>query len=247
MKLTVLKIKKVTPEETNEIFPVLLQQEDRSYLVDCGYEETAEALEAELEKCGIALKDLTGIIITHDDYDHLGGLKHLKHVNQHLKIYCGELETDSVSGLVKSERLIQAETSLESIPPEYRNWAENFIHQLKKVQRFGVDKSFADQDIFEQEILVVHTPGHTKGHISLFLQKEMILIAGDALVIEDGRFNIANPDFTLDLETAVKSVEKIRKLSPRKIICYHGGMMDENIDAALEELINRYQNLSGLF
>ncbi len=242
MKLTVLKIKKVTPEETNEIFPVLLQQEARSYLVDCGYEETAGALELELENWGVALKDLTGIIITHDDYDHLGGLKHLKHVNQHLKIYCGELETDSVSGLVKSERLIQAETSLESIPPEYRNWAENFIHQLKKVQRFGVDNGFADQEIFEQEILVVHTPGHTKGHISLYLINEMTLIAGDALVIEDGRFNIANPDFTLDLETAVKSVEKIRKLSPRKIICYHGGVMTQNIDKELEALIVRYQN-----
>ena len=243
MKLTVLKIKKVTPEETNEIFPVLLQQEARSYLVDCGYEETAGALESELENWGVALKDLTGIIITHDDYDHLGGLKHLKHGNQHLKIYCGELETDSVSGLVKSERLIQAETSLESIPPEYRNWAENFIHQLKKVQRFGVDNGFADQEIFEQEILIVHTPGHTKGHISLYLINEMTLIAGDALVIEDGRFNIANPDFTLDLETAVKSVEKIRKLSPRKIICYHGGVMTQNIDKELEALIVRYQNL----
>lgn len=244
MKLTVLKIRKVTQEETNEIFPVLLQQEDRSYLVDCGYEETAEALEAELENRGVALKDLTGIIITHDDYDHLGGLKHLKHVNQHLKIYCGELETDSVSGLVKSERLIQAETSLESVPPEFRSWALNFIHQLKKVQRFGVDKGFTDQEIFEQEILVVHTPGHTKGHISLFLMKEKTLIAGDALVIENGRFNIANPDFTLDLETAVKSVEKIRKLSPLKIICYHGGIVAENIDAGLEALIKLYENQS---
>lgn len=243
MKLTVLKIKRVTPEETNEIFPVLLQQDERSYLVDCGYEETAEALKAELENCGIALKDLTGIIITHDDYDHLGGLKHLKHVNQHLKIYCGEQEADSVSGLVKPERLIQAETSLESVPPELRDWAENFIHRLKKVQRFGVDKGFADQEIFEQEILVVHTPGHTMGHISLFLINEMTLIAGDALVIEEGRFNIANPDFTLDLETAVKSVEKIRKLNPRKIICYHGGVMAGNIDAELEALIMRYQNL----
>ena len=112
------------------------------------------------------------------------------------------------------------------------------------MQRFGVDKGFADQEIFEQEILVVHTPGHTKGHISLYLINEMTLIAGDALVIEDGRFNIANPDFTLDLETAVKSVEKIRKLSPRKIICYHGGVMTQNIDKELEALIVRYQNLS---
>jgi glyoxylase-like metal-dependent hydrolase (beta-lactamase superfamily II) len=242
MKLNVLKIKKVTTEETNEIFPVLLQQENRSYLVDCGYEETAGALESELESCGVVLENLTGIIITHDDYDHLGGLKRLKQVNEQLKIYCGEQEADSVSGLVKSERLIQAETSLESVPPEFRDWAENFIHQLKKVQRFGVDKGFTDQDIFEHEILVVHTPGHTKGHISLFLINEMTLIAGDALVIEDRRFNIANPDFTLDLETAVKSVEKIRKLNPRKIICYHGGIMDENVDAELEALIIRYGN-----
>ncbi len=30
-------------------------------------------------------------------------------------------------------------------------------------------------------------------------------------------------------------------LNPQRIICYHGGVMDKNIDKELEELIDKYK------
>ena len=68
------------------------------------------------------------------------------------------------------------------------------------------------------------TPGHTKGHISIYLPECSTLITGDALVLEDGRLTIANPQYTLDLERANESAEKIRALDVKTIICYHGGV-----------------------
>lgn len=242
MKLIVLKIEKVIEGENVILFPVLIKQESRNYLVDCGYEETFEELKSELELVEIEIKDLTGVIITHDDYDHLGSIKLLKQNNKNLKIYCGEYEKDSVSGVTKSERLIQAELSLNEMPNEYKNWAINFIQKLKNIERVNVDKGLADMEYFDDNIVVVHTPGHTKGHISLFIPKAKILIAGDSLVIENGEFNIANPSFTLDMKSAIESVEKIRSLNPRKVICYHGGILDKEIDKKLNELIDKYKN-----
>lgn len=242
MKLKVLKIEKIIEGENIEIFPVLIQNDDRNYLVDCGYEATFEELKSKLNFHKVRIQDLTGVIITHDDYDHLEGLKSLKNRNANLKVFCGEFEKDSVSGAIKSERLIQAEASLPTIPEEFKTWSLNFIHKLKNVQRFEVNHTLTDNEFFENDIIVIHTPGHTKGHISLFCTSEKTLIAGDALVVEEGKFNIANPNFTLDMEAALNSVEKIKTLNPKKIICYHGGIMEENIEKELEGLIDRYKN-----
>lgn len=241
MKLNVLKIEKTIDGKNEIIFPVLIQNENRNYLVDCGYEETFKELKSELESLGVEIKDLIGVIITHDDLDHLGGLRLLKQHNKNLKIYCGEYEKDSVSGITKSERLIQAESTLDDMPKEYKDWAINFIKKLKNIQRTNVDKELVDMECFEHDIIVIHTPGHTKGHISLFYPKTKTLIAGDAMVIENGEFNIANPSFTLDMVSAVKSLEKIRSLNPHKIICYHGGIMDNDINNKLIKLIDKYK------
>lgn len=237
MNVEVLRIEKKIDGEHVVIFPVLIQIAGRNYLVDCGYDETSDELQRELNAFGVDSGDLTGVIITHDDHDHLGGLRQLKQKNNNLKVVCGEHEKDSVSGKIKSERLVQAENSLTTIPEEYKSWALNFIEKLKKVQRFAVDEVLCDNAIFEDALIAVHTPGHTKGHISLFLPKEKTVITGDALVIENGAFNIANPAFTLDMQQALKSAEKIKNLNPLKIICYHGGIMDENVNEKLEDLL----------
>ncbi|HOZ14287.1 MAG TPA: MBL fold metallo-hydrolase [Tenuifilaceae bacterium] len=241
MKLTTLRIDKVIDNESVVIFPVLLQNENSSYLVDCGYEETFDELCLQLKRNGLEIKDLTGVIITHDDYDHLEGLRLLKQKNSNLKVNCGIFEKDAISGIVKSERLIQAEELFHSTPDEYKTWSLNFINKLKRVPKFDVDRTLADNEYFESNIIVKHTPGHTQGHISLFYTQEKTLIAGDAIVIENGKLNIANPQFTLNMALALKSVEKIKNLKPKKIICYHGGIIEQNIDKELDELIEKYR------
>lgn len=241
MEIKILKIEHTIDGQLVVLHPVLIRKGNKNFLVDCGYEETFETLKSELKALGIRAGDLTGVIITHDDIDHLGALKLLKNDYENIAIHCGEYEKDSVSGLIKSERLVQAESSLTTIPDEHKYWALDFIHKLKNIQRFEVDEVFADGEVFENEIVVIHTPGHTNGHISLFYPKEKTVIAGDALVIENGTFNIANPAFTLDLAQAIKSVQKIKSLHPNKIICYHGGVMEKDIEKNLEDLLNKYE------
>ncbi|WP_439182636.1 MBL fold metallo-hydrolase [Carboxylicivirga taeanensis] len=126
MKLIVLKIEKIIDGENIVLFPVLIQSKNRNYLIDCGYKETYPELKSQLNLHGVEIKDLSGVLVTHDDYDHLGSLKLMKQENIDLKVYCGEYEKDSISGLTKSERLIQAEASLDSIPKEYKKMGNKF-------------------------------------------------------------------------------------------------------------------------
>ncbi len=79
------------------------------------------------------------------------------------------------------------------------------------------------------------------GHISLYLPESKTLIASDAVVIEDGTFNIANPSYTLNLEEAVNSVQLLLNYDIEQIICYHGGLFHGDVEQALRELILTYR------
>jgi glyoxylase-like metal-dependent hydrolase (beta-lactamase superfamily II) len=85
---------------------------------------------------------------------------------------------------------------------------------------------------------VITTPGHMPGHISIYLKETKTLIAGDALVVENGKLMIANPQYTLDMQKAKESIRKLMSYEIDTILCYHGGVCRENIEDALELMIN---------
>lgn len=240
MKISCLAIEHKTGNNLQVLYPTLLQNGRVSYLVDCGYAENFTAIVARLESLGTGISNLGAILLTHDDIDHLGGVWQFKQANPAIKLLCSRQEALSVSGKVKSERLKQAEDSLPFLPEEYKKWAMDFIEDLMAIKRVEPDATFEDGD-WLGEIQVVHTPGHTSGHVSFYLPAQKTLIAGDAVVIESGKLNIANPQFTLDMATALQSVKKLAELPVEKLICYHGGLLEGDISAALLALLEEYE------
>lgn len=224
-----------------ELFPSLLVfNNGTKYLIDCGYSSTFDEFEKGVNSIGFSISQLDGVIISHDDIDHLEGLAKFKKAKANLVIISSDIEKDSIEGTIPAERLLQVQDSLSFIPEEQRDWVMQFAEQLKNIKRFPVDRTYTDGEFIEGELKVIYTPGHTKGHLSLFHEPSGILIANDALVIEEGSFNIANPQFTLDIDEAVKSVKKIKELKPSKIICYHGGIMENDIDSKLNDLLLKF-------
>lgn len=49
--------------------------------------------------------------------------------------------------------------------------------------------------------------------------------ARDAVVIEHGKLAIANPQYTLDLPEAIRSVRRLLDYEIEQIVCYHGGLL----------------------
>jgi glyoxylase-like metal-dependent hydrolase (beta-lactamase superfamily II) len=228
------------PYQPQLIHPVLLRTNTAAYLVDCGYAANFDQLCAELSRLGVTIQQLTAVVISHDDIDHLGGLASLKNLRADLPVVCSETEAPSVAGLVASERLLQARAKLPSMPTAEREFGLQFIEALSQIRRFPVNRTLKDGDYLLPDLRVVATPGHTQGHVSFFEEKSRTLIACDALVLEDGKLNIANPQFTLDLPEALRSVRRIAALQPEIIFCYHGGIIETNIAAQLEYLLLQY-------
>ncbi len=75
-------------------------------------------------------------------------------------------------------------------------------------------------DVFGMQ--VVHTPGHTPGHVAIWDELTSTLVAGDAMNGSDGGVTGANPRFTPDLDAAAESVKKMAQLQFDNVYFGHG-------------------------
>ncbi|WP_310830352.1 MBL fold metallo-hydrolase [Paenibacillus pedocola] len=237
-----LSIEVKTYGESQVITPVLLHDGDECILVDCGYPDSIPQLKQAMAQIGYPLERITRIIATHHDIDHIGSLGALKRLLPDAVIIAHEIEVPYLEGTLKSQRQEQAESTLPVLPREAVPAAEQFIALLASIEKVAVDHKVRHGDVLPWcgDPEVIHTPGHMSGHISLYLPASKTMIAGDAVVIEDGELHIANPQYTLDLEEAIASVRRLMSYEIDHLICYHGGSFQGNVQDALRALVKRY-------
>jgi glyoxylase-like metal-dependent hydrolase (beta-lactamase superfamily II) len=72
---------------------------------------------------------------------------------------------------------------------------------LERLEPVRVDEHLPDGDRLDLAggTRVIFTPGHTPGHLSLYLERPRVLVAGEALTAEGGHLNDPNPPLTLDV------------------------------------------------
>ncbi len=202
-------------------------------LVDTGVPGQASAIAAMLSELGMELRDLRRIILTHQDHDHIGSLAELAQLSG-AEILAGADEADAIDGTVLP-RFALPETLAQR--PELREVAAQY-------RPTPVDMRLADGQLLDLAggVRVIFTPGHTPGHISLFLERSRTLISGDALRADDGRLLGPNPAFTPDPVRAAASVQALVALDVAAIVCYHGGLVREDANGQLRRVA---QELAG--
>lgn len=227
-KYTVLTLSYVFGGDTQRLFLTVLFGERDTVLVDCGYPGSLEMIENALRARGVEPASITGLVLTHQDDDHMGAAAELKEKYPSVKIYASALEEPYISGKRKNLRLEQAEALQSLLPEEQKPWGERFCARLQALRPVAVDVKLRHGDMFDWGggCEIIHTPGHTPGHISLRALNDEFVICGDAAVAEAGALAIANPQFCLDPEAAEKSLALLRGLSCRRYICCHGGSLD---------------------
>ncbi|MDF2988476.1 MAG: metallo-beta-lactamase family protein [Eubacterium sp.] len=239
-KITPLRVGFDFGNGKNTIYPVVLTDENETILIDCGYPRFLPYMESAAGEEGIDLARLTHIVITHHDFDHIGALAAVKRKYPHISIIASEDDVKYINGREKSLRLRQAEALYEKLPEEEKPGALNFQKLLGSVEGVNVDLTVKDGDTFSWlgGTDIIATPGHMPGHISIYIKAYKTLISGDALVIENGELEIANPNYTLDMSGAKNSIKKLLDYDIEKIICYHGGEYTGDIKASLHKLSN---------
>jgi glyoxylase-like metal-dependent hydrolase (beta-lactamase superfamily II) len=218
------------------IHPVIIESDIGLILFDAGYPGQRDDFEQAVKNLGFSLSDLRVIVVSHHDHDHVGSLKALSGNNPALTVISSVAESEYISGKKTSLRLIQAESYNAGLQGDAKVFGERFAQYLKTIEPVPVTKTVTGDEYICAGLRVIDTHGHTPGHLSLYLENEKILFAGDALAVEHDAFVIPNPQFTLDWEGSVASVRKIKELDVNKIICYHGGEYRGTIRTGLEKL-----------
>lgn len=207
----------------NTIHPTLLWSGEHIILVDCGFIGSLPLLEKELRLHGVSVRQITGLVLTHHDHDHMGAAAELKRANPGIQILSSAQEAPYISAEKTPLRLLQAEEMQKTLPPELQAFGQSFCEMLRRVEPVPVDRVLHDGEELGWcgGCKVMATPGHTPGHISLFLEKSSVVITGDAFVMENGQPAIANPQFVLNMEQAAASMDKLLSLKAATYYCYH--------------------------
>ncbi|MGZ6208482.1 MAG: MBL fold metallo-hydrolase [Syntrophales bacterium] len=220
------------------IHPTLAWDENTVVLVDAGFLGQLQPIREGMARAGVSFDRLNKVIITHQDIDHIGSLPDIVRESSHaVDVLSHEEERPYIEGrkpLIKMnpERLSKI---VGSLPEEQRQQMEALFANPPKA---NVTTAVADGEVLPYcgGITVIFTPGHTPGHICLYLNQSKILVSGDALVAADGELQGPNPRSAYDIDTALKSLKKLTQYDIKTVICYHGGAYRDSANKRLAEL-----------
>lgn len=218
-----------------KLCPTLFWDETTAVLVDAGYPGFQKQIKYKIEKAGIPFDRLNKIILTHQDFDHTGGLPDLLAISQQkIAVMAHELDKPYIQG-----EMPLLKTSLKNIPELYHKLSAPPMTYEYKVD-VPVDVTVADGEELPYcgGILVIHMPGHTPGHICLYHKKSKTFVAGDALVFINGKLSKTLDSLTQDITKANKSLEKLVDYDIKTLICYHEGVCKDNVRQRLLEILN---------
>ena len=220
------------------IYPTLIWDEDNVILVDAGIPGYLLQLKNVMIEAGVSFDRLNKIIVTHQDIDHIGGIKGIISEKPEVMVLAHEEDKPYIQGEKKIVRLNpQFMERINALPDAER---------LKILDMFENSSVKVNQTVSDGEVLpycggiiVIHTPGHTPGHVCLYHQMSKTLIVGDTMNIIDGQLVGPNKDMMKKEEAmdAINSLKKFKDYDVVNIITYHGGLFNDKPNERIKELI----------
>lgn len=153
-----------------------LDSDGRVTLVDCGTARAPRRIVEALAGIGRTPADVTRIVLTHAHIDHVGGAHEL-------------IRRTALSGAEIHEADAPFVTAGHS-PPTAASTMGRLMSRgpAASFTPFPVATELVDGQVIDVGggLRVIHTPGHTPGHVSLLHESSRVLITGDAI------FNMAS-------------------------------------------------------
>ena len=204
---------------------------DRGWvLVDAGVIGTRSLIEhAAAARFGTGARP-AAIVLTHGHFDHVGVLEDLV-AAWDVPVYAHELELPYLDGRAAypSGDPTVGGGLMAILSPLYPTKPVDVSSRLRALPGDGTVPEMPDWRW-------IHTPGHSAGHVSLWRERDRVLVAGDAFVTTAAESAYATavqaPElhgppryYTTDWDAARTSVEALAGLEPERIVTGHGRAM----------------------
>lgn len=196
-------------------------------LVDAGTKRAPRRLLAGLEHIGVAPSDVTRIIATHAHPDHVGGLAAMRGrtgarvaVHERDAAYVREGKGPVLDRTTVGGRLLRHNSSTTPTPVE---------EELTDGQLLDVAGG----------VRVLHTPGHTPGHVSLLHEPSRVLVTGDSIWNMRGHMTWSVPMFCTDAEMAKETAHVLGELDYDVAAFTHGPEIRVGAREAVRDFLRR--------
>lgn len=192
----------------------LIENENGIVIVDTGFWNAAQEVLRTIEQIGRTPREVRLIFLTHVHMDHAGSAAELRqqtgapialHRADAPKARAGKHNMPHGRGI--GGILFERAFNLSGLQMKYKAFEPDiFLQEGDTLREFGLDAR------------VIHTPGHTRGSLSLWLENRDMLI-GDALI---NQVRVGMPMYGEEIAMAYASLRKIRALCPRVLYSGHG-------------------------
>ncbi len=194
----------------------------RPVLVDTGFGSDIHITETLLQQAGVPPQSLTLIVNTHYHGDHVGGNYGLQ---QRYALPVAAHRWDARMVNQRDREVCSAEWLNQPIEP------------------YQVNQSLSDGDEIDAgdiRLQVLHTPGHTLGHISFYEPREQVLIAGDTFHRDDVAWLGIFREGAGALQRMLDTLDGLARLPLRFACSGHGPAMDNPL-TSLDAARRRYE------
>jgi glyoxylase-like metal-dependent hydrolase (beta-lactamase superfamily II) len=196
-------------------------------LVDAGLGGYAQSIASAARTVSGTGRPPLSIVLTHGHFDHVGSIEPLL-ATWNCPVYAHALERPFLTGrspYPPPDPLV-GRGSMALLSRLYPRGPIDISPHLETLPEGGIVPGL-------QDWRWVHTPGHTAGHVSLFRERDRVLIAGDAVTttkqeslsaVLTQRRELHGPPayFTQDWIAASRSVERLSALRPEVLASGHG-------------------------
>jgi len=148
----------------------LVQDDGSVTLVDTGLKKAPPRIVAGLAAIGKHPRDVTRIVLTHVHPDHAGGAARMsRETGAPVLVHADD------HGWATTGRITGANDTSTTMGKVFARMGDG------TVEPFQPGPALADGDVLPGGVRVVHTPGHSPGHVSLLLEDSGVLVTGDAI------------------------------------------------------------------
>jgi len=212
---------------------IILIVEKELTLIDVGLYGSSTQIVDFIRRLGRSVEEIGLIIITHNHFDHMGGLAELRELTR--------------------ARVAAHKAGIVNINEELPFPGGRGIGRLLRFRPFSSLRQHLtlkpeDVDILLEggEVLeplgglkVIHTPGHSPGSISLFSPGNKLLFVGDALVRSRKSLGLPHKMVSIDRTQAIDSAREMAQLD-FDILCFgHGRPLTSDAHARLIQLLEK--------
>jgi len=205
-------------------------------LVDCGYRVWASRrINAALTSIGKHPRDVNRIVLTHAHGDHAGGARSVLRSSRAPGVWVHEDDAPYVAAGREPSRDARFE----------RPWARPLNNASATYPPVVVADTFHDGQVLDVTggLRVVHTPGHTPGHVALLHETSGTLITGDSIWNMRMRIQWPLNMFCFDAVRNQQTADVLGDLEYSTAAFTHGPHIDERARESVREFLSTAKRL----